>query len=91
MLCFTPELAPVVLAVIGLVVTTLLVVKNARGAIIFGILGTTIIGILMGVVDLSAIDWHGNSLGSSISELGITFGAAFLVRERLRSVEKRYC
>jgi len=69
--------APVLLAVIGLVVTTLLVVKNVRGAIIFGILGTTIIGILMGVVDLSAIDWHGNSLGSSISELGITFGAAF--------------
>ena len=29
------------------------------------------------MVDLSAIDWHGNSLGSSISELGITFGAAF--------------
>lgn len=69
--------ATVLLAVIGLVVTTLLVVKNVRGAIIFGILGTTIIGILMGVVDLSAIDWHGNSLGSSISELGITFGAAF--------------
>ncbi|HAB97913.1 MAG TPA: guanine permease, partial [Enterococcus sp.] len=69
--------APVLLAVIGLVITTLLVVKNVRGAIIFGILGTTIIGILMGVVDLSAIDWHGNSLGSSISELGITFGAAF--------------
>lgn len=31
----------------------------------------------MGVVDLSAIDWHGNSLGSSINELGTTFGAAF--------------
>ncbi|WP_461202096.1 NCS2 family permease [Enterococcus sp. N342-3-1-2] len=68
---------PIILALIGLVLTTLLVVKNVRGAIIIGILGTTIIGILMGVVDLSAIDWHGNSLGSSINELGTTFGAAF--------------
>ncbi|MBW5474453.1 NCS2 family permease [Enterococcus gallinarum] len=68
--------APVILAIIGLVLTTLLVVKNVRGAIIIGILGTTIIGILMGVVDLSTIDWQGNSLGSSINELGTTFGAA---------------
>ena len=69
--------APVILAIIGLVLTTLLVVKNVRGAIIIGIIGTTIIGILMGVVDLSTIDWQGNSLGSSINELGTTFGAAF--------------
>lgn len=69
--------APVILAITGLVLTTLLVVKNVRGAIIIGILGTTIIGILMGVVDLSTIDWQGNSLGSSINELGTTFGAAF--------------
>ncbi|MGN3393974.1 NCS2 family permease [Enterococcus gallinarum] len=69
--------APVILAIIGLVLTTLLVVKNVRGAIIIGILGTTIIGILMGVVDLSTIDWQGNSLGSSINELGTTFGATF--------------
>ena len=69
--------APVILAIIGLVLTTLLVVKNVRGAIIIGILVTTIIGILMGVVDLSTIDWKGNSLGSSINELGTTFGAAF--------------
>ncbi|MFD2389485.1 NCS2 family permease [Enterococcus gallinarum] len=69
--------APVILAIIGLVLTTLLVIKNVRGAIIIGIIGTTIIGILMGVVDLSTIDWQGNSLGSSINELGTTFGAAF--------------
>ncbi|WP_291292293.1 NCS2 family permease [Enterococcus sp.] len=69
--------APVILAIIGLVLTTVLVVKNVRGAIIIGILATTIIGILMGVVDLSTIDWQGNSLGSSINELKTTFGAAF--------------
>ena len=56
---------------------TVLVVMNIRGAILIGIVGTTIIGILMGVVDLSAIDWQANSLGNSINELGVTFGAAF--------------
>ena len=67
----------VLLSVIGLVLMTVLVVMNIRGAILIGIVGTTIIGILMGVVDLSAIDWQANSLGNSINELGVTFGAAF--------------
>ncbi|KAF1297453.1 guanine permease [Enterococcus sp. JM4C] len=69
--------APIILAVIGLVLMTVLVVMNVRGAILIGIVATTIIGILMGVVDLGAIQWQENSLGSSIKELGTTFGAAF--------------
>ncbi|NMP58810.1 NCS2 family permease [Enterococcus mundtii] len=77
-----PELAnfnnaPILLSVIGLVLTSILVVKNVRGAILIGIVITTIIGILMGVVDLGTIDWEQNSLGNSINELGTTFGAAF--------------
>ncbi|WP_375180438.1 NCS2 family permease, partial [Enterococcus rotai] len=67
----------IILAVIGLVLMTILVVLNVRGAILIGIVATTIIAIPMGVVDLSAIDWQANSLGSSIGELGTTFGAAF--------------
>ncbi len=67
----------VILAVIGLVLMTILVILNVRGAVLIGIVATTVIGILMGVVDLSAIDWHANSLGSSVKELGTTFGAAF--------------
>ncbi|MGM0124629.1 xanthine/uracil/vitamin C permease [Enterococcus sp. AZ194] len=69
--------APILLAVIGLILMTVLVVMNVRGAILIGIVGTTIIGILMGVVDLGAIQWQQNSLGNSIKELGTTFGAAF--------------
>lgn len=69
-----PEL---ILALIGLVLMTILVVANVRGAVLLGILGTTIIGIFMGVVDLSAVDWHANSLSSSFAELQTTFGAAF--------------
>ncbi|AYW44594.1 NCS2 family permease [Tetragenococcus koreensis] len=67
----------VILALIGLVLTTILVVANIRGAVLIGIVGTTIIGILMGVVDLSTLDWDTNTLGQSINELGTTFGAAF--------------
>uniref|UniRef100_UPI00403EFDC0 NCS2 family permease n=1 Tax=Candidatus Enterococcus willemsii TaxID=1857215 RepID=UPI00403EFDC0 len=69
--------SPMILALIGLVLMTILVVKNVRGAVLIGIVGTTIIGILMGVVDLGAIDWKANSLGSSFGELKTTFGAAF--------------
>src|SRR5699024_5597398 len=67
----------ILLSVIGLVLMTILVVMNVRGAILIGIIGTTIIGVLMGVVDLGAIDWKANSLSNSFSELKITFGAAF--------------
>ena len=69
--------APILLAIIGLVITTILVVKNVRGAILIGIVVTTLLGIPMGVVQLGAIDWHANSLGSSFQALGTTFGAAF--------------
>lgn len=67
----------VLLSIIGLVLMTVLVIMNVRGAILIGIVGTTIIGIFMNVVDVSAIDWHANSLSSSIKELNVTFGAAF--------------
>lgn len=69
--------APMLLALIGLSLMTILVVANVRAAVLIGIVSTTIIGIFMGVVDLSTIDWQANSLMQSINELGTTFGAAF--------------
>lgn len=67
----------IILAVIGLVITAVLVILNVRGAILIGIVTTTIIGIPLGVVNVSSINWQANSLGSSVNELGTTFGAAF--------------
>ncbi|MDG4962331.1 NCS2 family permease [Lactococcus raffinolactis] len=67
----------VLVAIVGIVITTVLVVKNVKGAILISIVGTTILAILAGVVDLSAIDFKANSLGSAFNELGQTFGAAF--------------
>lgn len=65
------------LALFGLIITVILLVKKVRGAILIGIIATTILGIPMGIVDLSGISNPANSLGSAFSELGITFGAAF--------------
>lgn len=66
----------VLLAIIGLVLTIVLLVLKVRGAILLGIIGTTIIGIPMGVVDLSAIGTT-TGAGAAFAELGTTFGAAF--------------
>lgn len=43
----------VLLTIIGLALISVLMILNVPGAILFGILGTTIIGIFMGVVDFS--------------------------------------
>ena len=67
----------VLLAVIGLIITAILVIKNIRGAILIGIITTTLIGIPMGVVNLSAVNFAENHIGSAINELGTTFLAAF--------------
>lgn len=69
--------AGIILAVAGLVITAILVVLNVRGGILISIIATTVLGILMGVVDLGSINFADNSLGSSIKSLGTTFGAAF--------------
>lgn len=45
----------VVLTIIGLLLISILMVMDVKGAILFGILGTTVIGILMGQVDFSTL------------------------------------
>lgn len=69
--------AAIMLAVIGLVITIILVVLNVRGGMLISIIATTLIGIPMGIVDISSASISGNSLASAFGELGITFGAAF--------------
>ncbi len=65
----------VLLALFGLLLTTVLLVKKVRGAILLGIVVTTAIGIPMGVVDLSQVT-SGIGVSQAFSELGVTFGAA---------------
>ena len=66
----------VILALIGIVITIILLILNIKGAIMIGIIATTIIGIPMGVVDLSKIGATGG-LTDSFKQLGDVFGVAF--------------
>ena len=63
------------LALIGLLITVILLVLKVKGAILIGIAASTLIGIPMGVVDVSAIGTTTN-ISTSFTELGTTFGAA---------------
>lgn len=66
----------VLLAIMGLVLTVALLVFKVRGAILIGIIATTVIGIPMGVVDISTAGAT-SGIGESFAALGTTFGAAF--------------
>jgi AGZA family xanthine/uracil permease-like MFS transporter len=66
----------VLLALIGLFLTIIFIVTKVKGAILLGIIATTIIGIPMGVVDLASAGAT-SGIGEAFAELGTTFGAAF--------------
>lgn len=70
--------AAAILALIGLVITVLLLVLKVRGAILIGIIATTIIGIPMGVTDLSPFkDFDFNQILTSIGSVKETAFALF--------------
>ncbi len=66
----------VLLLLIGVTLTIILLVLKVKGAIFISIIATTLIGIPMGVTDLSGFGVASN-LSGSFKELGTTFGAAF--------------
>lgn len=65
----------IILAVIGVLITVILLVKKVPAALLVGIILTTIIGIPMGVTNLHISGQY--SFGASVSQLGDTFLAAF--------------
>lgn len=66
----------VLVALSGIVITIFFVVKNIKGGIILSILTTTVLAILVGLVDLSTIDFASNHFGTALHDLGEIFGAA---------------
>lgn len=74
----------VLLAIIGLALTVVLMLLNVKGAILLGIIGTTLIGIPMGLVDVSQIGAT-TGVGEAFRELGTVFGVA-LGREGMLSL-----
>lgn len=65
----------VILSLIGIAILIVLLVLKVKGAIMIGIVATTLIGIPMGVVDLSTVGTTGD-LGTSFAELKNTFCVA---------------
>lgn len=65
-----------ILAILGIIITTILILKNVKAAILLGIIITTLIGIPMGVVDLSALSASTISVGDAFGDLGGTIGVA---------------
>jgi AGZA family xanthine/uracil permease-like MFS transporter len=65
--------APVLLMIVGLILTVILLIKNVKGAIFIGIIATTILGIPFGVTQLADTV----TFGEALSQLPETFLAAF--------------
>ncbi|MDD4000195.1 MAG: NCS2 family permease [Bacilli bacterium] len=66
-----------ILALIGLVITVVLLLLKVKGAILIGILVTTLIGIPLQVTDLSYLKTGFADVFGPFNDLGTTFGAAF--------------
>ena len=66
----------VLLALAGLAITIFFVVKGVKGGIILSIFATTVLGILVHVVDVSKIDFASTHLGAAFKDLGTIFGQA---------------
>lgn len=66
----------VLVALVGLAITIFFIVKSIKGGVILSILVTTVVAILVGLVDLSAIDFGQNNIGTAVNELGQIFGVA---------------
>ncbi|KRM71649.1 NCS2 family nucleobase cation symporter-2 [Lacticaseibacillus brantae DSM 23927] len=64
-----------IVALIGLLLMAVLVVKRVPGAVLIGIVVTTLVGIPFGVTSLHVSS--ADSIGHALGQLHVTFGAAF--------------
>lgn len=69
--------ATALLALIGIVITVILMVKDIKGAILIGIIAITALSLIIDPSALSAVNFAESGIGESFRQLGITFGAAF--------------
>lgn len=77
------------LTLIGFIIIVILLLRKVKGAILIGILTTTLIGIPMGVVDLSSLS-QGYDLSVVWKDFTSVFGAAFSGLGSLFSDPSRY-
>lgn len=62
---------PTLLAIFGLVITVIMMVRKINGAIFYGMITTTIVGMIFGLINLP------DKIVSSVPSVAPTFGAAF--------------
>ena len=62
---------PTLLAIFGLVITVIMMVRKINGAIFYGMITTTIVGMVFGLINLP------DKIVSSVPSVAPTFGAAF--------------
>lgn len=67
----------VLLSLLAIVVTAVFVIRHVKGGIMLAMLITTLLALIFGVVDLSAIDFGSNNIVTAVQDLGVVFGAAF--------------
>ncbi|MGF3065890.1 NCS2 family permease [Facklamia sp. P12945] len=65
------------IAVVGIIVTIILMMRKSKGAILIGIAVTTVLAFLTNVVDLGQVSFADNSLSSAFADLGQIFGVIF--------------
>lgn len=65
------------LALLGLILMTILMVKKNQGAILIGIVGIVILNLIVNPSQVSTINFAENNLGTAFQSLGSTFGVAF--------------
>ncbi|HCA28791.1 MAG TPA: guanine permease [Ruminococcaceae bacterium] len=65
------------LALIGIALTIILLVLKVKGAILISIIATAIVGIPLGITDVSLNNPNAFSFADAVKELPTTFGAAF--------------
>lgn len=67
-----------ILALFGIILTVILLVKKVKGAILIGIVVTTLVGIPMGVTSFDSVSFSWGAISEPFSQLGETFGQAFV-------------
>ncbi len=66
----------ILIALFGLVLIVFLMLKKVKGAILIGIVASTLLAIISGVVDVSGVTLSSSAWGTSFKELGSVFGSA---------------
>lgn len=64
------------LMLFGLILTIALLIFKVKGSILIGIIATTVLGILMGVVSINGLSFTASSYNEAFSQFGTLFGKA---------------